>query len=498
MKGPLILAINRTRGHLSLGGRMKCLTVCIICILIIICAACQPTQQISRPTPTAESTSSPSATSTIIPTAVPSTTPEPTNEVTHTPTAEAELSCAGGCQPGRICQNNECVGKVWDLIASNDPADYMGDYIYEEVYSDWKHYQPMVDRVAELTAGLSSSYDKARAIADWVKNSKTYNLSNTIANTYEATIIDIFEAREGVCLDAAMLTTAMLRLADIPARIALPASGTWHAYTEAYIDGEWMGIDAVFGGGAAYFTQDITAILYTGRRVPSANLFVTSVELSSDAEERYIQDIGGNEYNVINATYFEQVVIPRSDYGCVYYPITSEYAACKRDDTTGLCTDHTLTFDEDHKAHDYFQFIFISRDKLCDYYHYGQADSSQNLALSVPRNNYWGYYIEHPLQSLSAAVACNDPCWNRAWLKEFGYVKTALPPGEYTIKYWGGNSCVSSEGIKYVACYDFEVNSGETIVIESDMLNKCPEGDPAIFDVLIELLSRSVAGVSIE
>jgi hypothetical protein len=49
-----------------------------------------------------------------------------------------------------------------------------------------------------------------------------------------------------------------------------------------------------------------------------------------------------------------------------------------------------------------------------------------------------------------------------------------------------------------VACYDFEVKSGETIVIEPDMLNKCPEGDSAIYNVLIELLSRSVAGVSIE
>ena len=469
---------------------MKSLTICVICMLMIICTACQSTQQTSIPTLT------PTPISTYVPT--PILTPTPTSIPTPISTAEAKLPCAGGCQPGRICQNNECVGKVWDLVASDDPADYMGDYIYEEVYSDWKHYQPMVDRVAELTAGLSSCYDKAKAIADWVKSSKAYDESNSKANTYESTMINIFEASGGVCLDAAMLTTAMLRLADIPARIALPASGTWHAYTEAYIDGEWMGIDAVFGGGAAYFTQDITAILYTGRHVPSANLFVTLVRLSSDAEERYIQDIGGDEYNVIDATYFEQVVIPRSDYGYIYYPITSEYAACKRDDTTGLCTDHTLTFDEEHKSHDYFQWRFISRDKLCDYYHCGQADSSQDLALSVPRSNYWGYYIAHPLQSLSAVVACNNPCWNRAWLKEFGYVKTALPPGEYTIKYWGGNSCVSPEGTKYVACYDFEVKSGETIVIEPDMLNKCPEGDSAIYDVLIELLSRSVAGVRIE
>ena len=436
------------------------------------------------------------------PTPTPVSTQTPTPTPTPTSTAEAELSCAGGCQPGRICQNSTCVGKVWDFIASNDPADYMGDYIYEEVYSDWKHYQPMVDKVAELTTGLNSSYDKAMAIANWVTNSKKYDysLSNSKANTYEATMIDIFEAREGVCLDAAMLTPAMLRLANIPARVVLTGSGNdiWHAYSEAYIDGEWIGIEAVFGLAQAYFYQNLTAILHTSRRIQSDNLLVTSVALSSDSEERYIEDIGGDEYNVVNATYIEQVVIPRSDYGYIYYPITSEYAACKMDDATGLCSDHTLVFDEEHKAHDYFQNIFISRDKQCGYYYCEQTNSSQDLAVGVPCDKYKGYYIEHSSISIGTVVACNDPCWNRAYLKKFGYVKTALPPGEYTIKYWGGNSCVSPEGIKYVAYYDFEVKSGETTVIEPDMLNKCPEADSSIYNVLIELLSRSVAGVSVE
>lgn len=401
-----------------------------------------------------------------------------------------------GCQPGRICRNNKCIGRVWNLIASNDPADYLGDYIYEEVYSNWKQYQPMVNKVNELINSLTDNNDKAKAIANWIKSSKIYNESALVANTYEATIIDIFNSHEGMCLDASMLTTAMLRLANIPARTVLSATGVWHAYTEAYLNQEWIGIDATFGSGEAGFFPNLTAVLYTGRQIPSNNLFVKSKKLSSDAEERHIVDIGGGEYNVEKATYFEQKVIPRSNYSYIYYPIATELIPCKlQDEPPWLCYDHVLEFDDMHKAADFLQYIFISKDKQCSYYYCEQVSNSQNLAMSVPTNHYKGYYIEHPLQKISEAVACNEPCWNRAFLKKFGYIKTALPPGKYTIKYWGSNSGGPEKPVAY---YDFEVRSGETIIIKPDALKKFPDSDSNKFNVFIELLKRSVEGIVIE
>lgn len=403
-----------------------------------------------------------------------------------------------GCQPGRICKENKCVGKVWNLIASNNPVDYLSDYINVEIYSDWKYYQPIVNKVNELISSLTNDNDKAEVIADWVRNSKTYDELALIANSHEATMIDIFNSDKGVCLDASMLATAMLRLANIPARSVFPATGIWHAYTEAYINGGWVGIDATFGPGpgGAVFYSDLTAVLYTSLQTPSNNLFVKSKSLSRDAEERYIIDNNGEEYNFEKVNYYETKVIPRNNYGYIYYPITKELAACNFEDKPPwICNEHSLEFDESHRAHDYLQNIFVSKDKECSYYYCEEISDSQNLSMSVPGSKYKGYYIEHPLQKIPEVVAYNEPCWDYAYVKKFGYIKTALPPGKYMIKYWGGNS----GGIeKPVAYYDFEVENGKTIIIKPNMLEKWPDCDSNKFNVFIELLKRSVDGVVVE
>ncbi|MBN2250779.1 MAG: hypothetical protein JW724_01720 [Candidatus Altiarchaeota archaeon] len=125
---------------------------------------------------------------------------------------------------------------VSDLTASNEPSDYLGDVVNVWYKQDnWRNYQPLRDKVNELTEGETDDYGKLKSIAIWVHGSKTYKRSAA------ETVIESFEASTGHCHTSAMVTTAMLRLAGIPARYLRTVHD--HAYAEAYIDGKWMGID---------------------------------------------------------------------------------------------------------------------------------------------------------------------------------------------------------------------------------------------------------------
>ena len=149
----------------------------------------------------------------------------------------------------------DTTSKNYDLTASNNPKDYVGDRIAYELYSDWKNYQPLKNKVNELIQGKTNDYDKLVTIANWVKHSKTYGEPSP-ANKFK-TVSDIFNSNTGVCLDASILLTAMLRLAEIPSRSVTHAF-VFHNFNEVYINNNWVQVDATFGGGDAYI-QDLTA-----------------------------------------------------------------------------------------------------------------------------------------------------------------------------------------------------------------------------------------------
>lgn len=77
-----------------------------------------------------------------------------------------------------------------------------------------------------------------------------------------ATAAEVAESREGDCTEHAVLLAALLRACDIPSRVAIglvyvesAAGFGYHMWTEAYLDGRWIPLDAIMGKGgisAAY------------------------------------------------------------------------------------------------------------------------------------------------------------------------------------------------------------------------------------------------------
>ncbi|MDI6882208.1 MAG: pseudomurein-binding repeat-containing protein [Methanothermobacter sp.] len=97
---------------------------------------------------------------------------------------------------------------------------------------------------AKLTAGLTSAWDKAKAVFNWVRDNISYSF---YYNTrYGA--VGTLKYRTANCCDHAHLVVALARAAGIPARykhgICTFSSGTYgHVWAQIYINGVWYNAD---------------------------------------------------------------------------------------------------------------------------------------------------------------------------------------------------------------------------------------------------------------
>ena len=106
----------------------------------------------------------------------------------------------------------------------------------------------------EIVGDETDSWREAQRIEKWVhEHMKVSTAVDYIPASHTATDL------RGDCRQYAMLTAALCRAAKVPARTALglvydkdAAKGpvlAFHMWTEVYVEGQWMGIDAVWGEG---------------------------------------------------------------------------------------------------------------------------------------------------------------------------------------------------------------------------------------------------------
>jgi transglutaminase-like putative cysteine protease len=120
---------------------------------------------------------------------------------------------------------------------------------------------PRTRELAErVTAGAASAYDKIRALEAWLAANTTYKLDiPPLPPGRDAVDQFLFEDRQGYCEQIASALAILLRVAGVPARLAVgfvpdgqdPASGDWvvrdrnaHAWVEVWWPGVgWQGFD---------------------------------------------------------------------------------------------------------------------------------------------------------------------------------------------------------------------------------------------------------------
>lgn len=109
----------------------------------------------------------------------------------------------------------------------------------------------LIKEAWDMFGNTPTGWQRVQAICDWLKANVTYGTGSTIhTNGYEA-----YQARRGVCRDFAHMGVMFCRALSIPARYVcgyLPDIGVpvdpnpmdFHAWFEAYINGEWRTFDA--------------------------------------------------------------------------------------------------------------------------------------------------------------------------------------------------------------------------------------------------------------
>lgn len=112
-----------------------------------------------------------------------------------------------------------------------------------------------VQELARKAVGKETDpWKKAQRIERWVKeNMKVLNFTEAMA-----TADHVAKTLEGDCTEHAMLAAAMCRAAGVPSKIAIglvyvdqarPVMG-FHMWTEVWVRGEWVPIDATLGQGS--------------------------------------------------------------------------------------------------------------------------------------------------------------------------------------------------------------------------------------------------------
>jgi hypothetical protein len=136
-------------------------------------------------------------------------------------------------------------------------------------WTDDQEIQEIFALASSITEGISSDYEKARAISFWVADNIYYDTDFARSLSDDTVIVDdrfdgsssgILEHRRGVCGNYADLIMALLRAAGIPAKYILgdvfnnfgAEFAFNHAWNEAFVDGRWIIIDTTWNTRNGY------------------------------------------------------------------------------------------------------------------------------------------------------------------------------------------------------------------------------------------------------
>jgi transglutaminase-like putative cysteine protease len=120
----------------------------------------------------------------------------------------------------------------------------------------------------QLTEGIDSSWDKVKAIHDWIAGNIYYDLDVYNGKSEDEGVYDgesAFSSKLAVCQGYADLFQMMLNSVGIPCRMVYgkavqyyeswddaDQSTLYHAWNEAYINGRWVIIDVTWDSGNKY------------------------------------------------------------------------------------------------------------------------------------------------------------------------------------------------------------------------------------------------------
>jgi Transglutaminase-like superfamily len=187
----------------------------------------------------------------------------------------------------RPLPSSPSVAKKQDRGIGGAPAEFLRSCYFIDCND------PRVKELARRAAGDESDpWAKARRLERWVKQS--VRPDNSVALGPAS---DVARHLRGDCRQYALLTAALCRAEGLPARTAVgllyvekgrrPSMG-FHMWTEVWIDGQWLGLDATLGQGGVsaahvkiadhswYNTHSLTPLLPVSRILGKIGITVES------------------------------------------------------------------------------------------------------------------------------------------------------------------------------------------------------------------------------
>lgn len=136
--------------------------------------------------------------------------------------------------------------KLAEIWVNAQMEDANCAFLCPSQYVNYTMDSEAVKKSMELCEGLTTDEEKIEAISKYLKKSLVYDYVRaiTISKSYLGDIDGCFETRMGLCLDIAALTACMLRVQGIPTQLVIGYVGDkYHAWNQAYVNGEYMLID---------------------------------------------------------------------------------------------------------------------------------------------------------------------------------------------------------------------------------------------------------------
>lgn len=117
-------------------------------------------------------------------------------------------------------------------------------------------YTPSTEAVSksfEICSGLTTEMERAQALYTFVGDTVMYDYMKALTvqsqKGYLPDVDDTLNTQMGICFDYAALLACMMRVQGIPCKLVignLISQNQYHAWNEAYINGQWILMDATF------------------------------------------------------------------------------------------------------------------------------------------------------------------------------------------------------------------------------------------------------------
>lgn len=190
--------------------------------------------------------------------------------------------------------------KNQELFDANKQDSETLAYYLEPSPKIQSNHPTIIEQAKNITAGISTDYDKVKVVHDWVCENIWYDydaLSNGTSD--DKTVMETFVSRKGVCTDYAFLTAALLRAVGVPTKVVAgyvldtSAQESWtedlitsnqcnHAWNEAYVDGRWIILDTTYDSNNTFKNK----IFSTDTGMKNTKYFDITIEFLST--DRYI------------------------------------------------------------------------------------------------------------------------------------------------------------------------------------------------------------------